>query len=405
MVTTTQGILALVGGYLVLCKALRYRRRNAQHAKFPYKNPEDFSKMTAEDAFEIVRYVMSLEFPFTGTKALEFALFRTYGIPTISKLLAQTQQLSTPQYAARRYADTGILIGEFLAQSPTSERANAALARLNFLHGRYQKAGKISNDDLLYTLALFVLEVERWIRLYEWRSLTPMEICAFGTHWKSIGDAMGIQYDDLAHGPSSFTSGYEFFQDIQSWAQTYEEKHMVPDPYNRQLANETVRILTANVPNALMPQAEKLVVSLMYPRLRAAMLYDAPAPIYTHLTEFALNARKFVLRHLTLPRPECLRFRLVSEDKDPVTGRYQRLVYSMEPWYVPADGWNWLSPLEWFRWATGRAVPNGKQYKPTGFKISEIGPAKMEGKGIEECSEEFNRLMSAPRGACPFAFK
>jgi hypothetical protein len=49
---------------------------------------------------------------------------------------------------------------------------------MNYLHSRYQKAGKISNDDMLYTLSLFVLEVKRWVGLYEWRSLTPLEICA-----------------------------------------------------------------------------------------------------------------------------------------------------------------------------------------------------------------------------------
>lgn len=63
-----------------------------------------------------------------------------------------------------------------MGHSPTSERATSAIARMNWLHGRYQKAGKISNDDMLYTLALFLLEPERWIRLYEWRDLTEMEI-------------------------------------------------------------------------------------------------------------------------------------------------------------------------------------------------------------------------------------
>lgn len=48
---------------------------------------------------------------------------------------------------------------------------------MNYLHSRYQKANKISNDDMLYTLSLFVLEVERWIRQWDWRSMTPMEIC------------------------------------------------------------------------------------------------------------------------------------------------------------------------------------------------------------------------------------
>lgn len=103
---------------------------------------------------------------------------RTYGIPSISKLLCETQQLGKVEYAGRRYADTSILIVEFLSRSPTSERANSAIARMNYLHGRYQKAGKISNDDMLYTLSLFVTEVDRWVGLYEWRTLTDMENCA-----------------------------------------------------------------------------------------------------------------------------------------------------------------------------------------------------------------------------------
>lgn len=49
---------------------------------------------------------------------------------------------------------------------------------MNYLHGLYQKSGKISNDDMLYTLSLFVLELRRWIDTYEWRKLTDMEVCA-----------------------------------------------------------------------------------------------------------------------------------------------------------------------------------------------------------------------------------
>jgi hypothetical protein len=105
-------------------------------------------------------------------------VFRTYGIPSISKLLCETQQLGKVEYAGRRYADTSILIVEFLSRSPTSERANSAIARMNYLHSRYQKAGKISNDDMMYTLSLFVTEVDRWVGLYEWRTLTDMENCA-----------------------------------------------------------------------------------------------------------------------------------------------------------------------------------------------------------------------------------
>lgn len=102
----------------------------------------------------------------------------TYGIPSIAKLLCETRQLSENQHVSRRYEDTSLLIAEFLTHSPTSERANSAIARMNYLHNMYRRCGKISNDDMLYTLSLFVLEPERWVRLYEWRKMTDMEICA-----------------------------------------------------------------------------------------------------------------------------------------------------------------------------------------------------------------------------------
>jgi hypothetical protein len=70
--------LAVLAGYLLLVRKLRYLRRDRKHAEYPYKTREDFAKMTAEDAWGIVKYIMSLEFPFMSEKALSFALFK-YG--------------------------------------------------------------------------------------------------------------------------------------------------------------------------------------------------------------------------------------------------------------------------------------------------------------------------------------
>jgi hypothetical protein len=205
---TTTGLAILVA-YIALCRSLRYRRRDQKHAEYPYKTREDFKKMTAEHAWEITKYVQGLEFPWTSGKALAFALFkwaalltlrdrsnrgRTYGIPSISKLLCETQQLGKVDYAGRRYADTAILIIEFMAHSPASERANSAISRMNYLHGRYQKANKISNDDMLYTLSLFILEVDNWVERFEWRSLTPMEVCAVWVYMHARSSKLLVSY-------------------------------------------------------------------------------------------------------------------------------------------------------------------------------------------------------------------
>jgi hypothetical protein len=72
---TTAGLAILVA-WVALCRGLRFVRREEKHALFPYKTREDFKEMTTEDAFEIVRYVQGLEFPFLSGKALAFALFK-----------------------------------------------------------------------------------------------------------------------------------------------------------------------------------------------------------------------------------------------------------------------------------------------------------------------------------------
>lgn len=130
--------LALVFSYSLLCRSLRFRRVKQQREKFGFKTRESFAKMTANEANAIGKYIFELEFPFTSEKAAQFALFRyvsvdaceyfhsvfktlvdqtqsdhplsfaaltflyrTYGIPTISKTLCETKQLSEPVFASR----------------------------------------------------------------------------------------------------------------------------------------------------------------------------------------------------------------------------------------------------------------------------------------------------------------
>jgi hypothetical protein len=68
--------LAVLVAYVTFCRGCRFWRRDRKHAQYPYKTREDFKDMTAEHAFEIVKYVQGLEFPFIAGKALAFALFR-----------------------------------------------------------------------------------------------------------------------------------------------------------------------------------------------------------------------------------------------------------------------------------------------------------------------------------------
>lgn len=119
---------------------------------------------------------------------------------------------------------------------------------MNYLHSGYRKAGKITDADMLYTLSLFALEPIRWTRRFEWRALTDMEICAIGTVWKDMGDAMEIPYTALKSGATGIRDGLQWLQDLEEWSVKYEEEHMVPAESNKQLAVGTIDLLLWNVP-------------------------------------------------------------------------------------------------------------------------------------------------------------
>ena len=262
--------------YPLVCALLRNDRLRTTYETFPYTTRASFAFMTDSHAQQIQQIATELEFPFTFEKALQFALFRSYGIPTIAKLLVATSQFSEPSTACKRYVDTSILISEFMGYKPTEARTQEAIARMNFIHSGYRKSGKLLDDDMLYTLSLFVSEPIRWINKYEWRKLEDIEVCALGTFWKSIGDAMGISWEKLKSGTGgkegTWEDGLQWVEEVLEWSQQYERDYMVPNINSMKTADETTRILLWSVPGPLKGAGKKLVSALMDDRLRNAMM-------------------------------------------------------------------------------------------------------------------------------------
>jgi hypothetical protein len=208
----------------------------------------------------------------------------------------------------------------------------------------------------------------------------------------------------MAHGPDNFRDGFEFVEDLRTWADAYEKRTMVPDDFNHKLAEETIAILLCNTPGPLKPAGRQIVIALMDERLRRSMIYDDPSPFYSYLIFSALKFRKFLLSWFIPPRPYSMRFNSLSEDPDPKTGRYYQTVYQSEPWYVQPTFFTRYSIDSWVRWATGRPYPDGKNFKPEGYRIFEVGPKKQEGRGEKDCEATRDRLMDGRRGGCPFGF-
>src|SRR5437660_5346349 len=127
------------------------------------------------------------EFPFDTTRSLEFALFRTFCVPSVSALLDKTGEFS--QRAQKRYDDTDIIVSELMEWGYDSERGKAALRRMNQLHGRFQ----IANADFLYVLSTFVFEPIRWNERFGWRLMCEHEKLAMFHFWCEVGRRMNIK--------------------------------------------------------------------------------------------------------------------------------------------------------------------------------------------------------------------
>ncbi|KAL9021459.1 MAG: hypothetical protein Q9185_001356 [Variospora sp. 1 TL-2023] len=377
--------------YLLLVRLLRYRR--LRHSSFQHLDQLQLHPEQAMDvltAFKIHVYLIELEFPSTFSAATTFALFKAYGIPSISSLLVYTNQLAGPPLASsKRYADTGALLLEAVLNEPGSGRSVEAITRINYLHGRWRgkRKGKgIRDEDMLYTLSLFALEPMKWVKKYEWRELSMVEICAVGTLWKYLGDALKVPFHLLPGHEKGWKNGVEWMEELRVWSEGYEGRYMVPDKSNAALADATIRIILWKVPRWMHGFGKKVFAAAMEensPRLRKAMLY----------------VLLLFLRYLSLPRYHPLgRKPTPSSAND---GRFYLPRGRMYPWYIrPTFKKRWGPSALLARLRNDVLPGDDAQFMPEGFATTELGPIGLTGKGYEEMAEDAERLVDV--GGCPF---
>ncbi|KAK6542646.1 hypothetical protein TWF694_006589 [Orbilia ellipsospora] len=394
----------IFAAYLLLCSVLRFRRMNWMRDHYGYRTRESFSKMTLKDAHAIQVDLAELEFPRVFSASVFFALFKTYGIPSISKLLVQTGQLANETTTSKRAADTGVLLVEAVIGNPQDPRTVDAITRMNYLHSRYIKAGKISNADMLYTLSLFALEPARWTDQWEWRKLTDMEKCAIGVFWKNLGDAMDIKYNILPSFNSGWSDGLDWLKELQDWSLKYEEDNMVPAESNKTLADGTMAIIMFNTPRFLRSLLKSAVSVLIGERLARAMMFEPAGPIFSAFVVGAVRLRQFVTRYFLLPRPEFLRESRYPRFRNRRTGRYNTVKWTAHPWYADTSFRNRWGYMGLPTRILGGPVPgdDNDKYYSKGYKIHEVGPIGLEESGTKYMEENREKVRQFT-GGCPFS--
>lgn len=114
-------------------------------------------------------------------------------------------------------------------------------------------------------------------------------------------------------------------------------------------------------------------------------------------------ARRWIIKHLCLPRPKWWTFPMV-QDADKKTGRFFAPSYLAHPYYVKPTVYSRWGPAALYSRMIGGKLPGdeGCKYYPDGYVISEVGPDAQRGKGKDFMDLQKERIAKA-RG-CPMAF-
>ncbi|KAF5592609.1 dephospho kinase [Fusarium pseudocircinatum] len=393
-------ILGALLGYVVLCSLLRFSRINSLRSKLRFHDRASLSRMTNQDAFQIVQNIARFEFPLFYDLAVRLALFETYAVQTVAHVLYGGSDLANRKKAPKRYADTEAVYVCFANFPPMSPVLHKAVARTNFLHAPYIKSGKIKQEDLLYVLYASFAEPVRFLNIYEYRKLTDMEVASLSTLWKYVADMMDIDYRTVL-GKNEWTDGLEFFEDMTRFGGDYEDKHLRPTPEIQKLGHVLMEMLLDSYPKIASPLGYPAACVLMGPRLRRAFGFPEPGLAMTVLTYSLLLVRKLIVRYLCLPR---LAPSIYLSDPDEQTGRIKSYHYMKEPFYVPPTFWQRWNPEAIITWLSGGLLPGdgGPSMKSEGFLFEDLGPDKVVGKGVEETKGFEESVKTKAFAGCPY---
>lgn len=233
------------------------------------------------DYAEIVYLLQCYEFPWDYERALEFALFRTYAVPSISALLYKTGEfISRPR---KRYDDTELILYEITENGFDSERGRAAIKRMNRMHSRFP----IANEDFLYVLSTFVFEPIRWIDRFGRRKLRDNEKQGIFQFYRELGRRMAIK--DIPNDMISF----------EQYNCEYERTHFRYAEANFQIGSATRNLLLGfYLPKFLWPIGKLFINALMDdPLCEAFGFYKTPFQ-FQQLVRKLLQLRGKLLRYV-----------------------------------------------------------------------------------------------------------
>nr|WP_202487984.1 oxygenase MpaB family protein [Streptomyces sp. SID8354] len=231
------------------------------------------------DFLRIHRITYAHEFPWDITRALELALYRTYAVPSIGRLLAETGELT--DRTQKRYDDTVLLLDTVVEHGFDAGDGRTAIRRINQMHRSYD----ITNDDMRYVLCTFVVVPIRWIDQYGWRPLSEHEKRAMAAYYRTLGRHMGIADIPRTH------------EEFAKCLDAYEEAHFGWDAGARRVADASLDLM-AGWYGPLAPVVRAASKALLDDALLDTFGYDRPRPAVRTAVRTALKLRARAVRLL-----------------------------------------------------------------------------------------------------------
>ncbi len=246
-----------------------------------YDRLKEIQRLDPErDFLEIYRLTVTCEFPWDITRALELALYRTYAVPSIGRLLDETAELT--ERSQKRYDDTALLLDTVVEHGFDTDEGRTAVRRINQMHRSYD----ISNDDMRYVLCTFVVTPKRWLDSFGWRRLCCHELAAFAAYYRTLGARMGIK---------GLPGAYE---DFERTLDAYEHEHFGWDEGARRVSDATLALMGSWYPAPLALVVRGASLALLDDSLLRAFRYRRPGPVARGLTRGALRLRACAVRLL-----------------------------------------------------------------------------------------------------------
>ena len=247
---------------------------------------EKISQLDPETDHEQISYLLSCHvFPWDLERALEFALFRTFSVPSISGLLADTGEFT--HRPRKRYDDTELILFEILEHGMNSLRGKRAIRRMNSMHGRFQ----ISNEEFLYVLSTFIFEPIRWLEKYAYRPMTEIEKQGVFRNYLELGRRM-----NLKNIPQTL-------EEFERYNLEFESRYFQFAPSNKLIADKTIDLLLGfYLPKFLFGIGRPFVYTLLDEPLSSALGLPKASRWRRWLVEIGLMIRAFF--HQKSPEPQ-----------------------------------------------------------------------------------------------------